>query len=169
MPLPLTLLATSDTFRAWLQITNNIAGLLNANVVAANTVAKGVFTIAADPATSLAVSNTFFVNTTLILTSANTTLAANVTVSANANVFNIAANNLIIQPVNGTTFNSNVVVNSVTSFLGTITANAAVTVNGAVSITGATTVNGAIVFSGGGVALRQLTFTGTGSVAANTL
>jgi hypothetical protein len=169
MPGPLTLIATTDTFRTWFQLTDNIVSLLNTSALVDNVVAFGVFTIGANANTSLAVSNGFFVNTSLILTKTPATLAANVTISANANVFNIASNNVIIQPLQGTTFNSNVVVNSTASFLGPITANSSLSVNGAFSLTGTSTHNGAATFSGGGTAVQQLTFVGNASVVANTM
>lgn len=135
MPLPVTLINENSTFRAWFNLTNNVASILNANVVADNVVAVGAFIIAA--ASNLAVSNVFFVNGSLILTKANTTLAANVTVSSNTLVFNLASNTFIIQPISGTIVNTSIVVNAASTFLAPISANANVSItNGQVDITG---------------------------------
>ena len=170
MPLPLTLLATTDTFRAWFQLTDNIVSLLNSSVVGDNVVAYGVFTIGANSNTSFSVANNFTVNASAVgFKNANVSVSSNVAVTSNANVFNMAANNFIVQPLQGTIFNSNVTVNAAATFLSPISTNSSVTVNGATALTGTLTVNGAANFTGGSFALRQLTFLSNESVAANTL
>lgn len=162
--MPITPVATTDTFRTWLQATNTVIDFLNTKVVADAIVAYGVFTIGANANTSLAVSNNFFVNTSLILVKANTTLAANVVVTSNANVFNMAAGSFIIQPINGTVVNSAITVNSTALFLGAITTNAAVTVNGAFTVNGASITNA--ITANGLILARQTAYTGANSVLA---
>lgn len=167
--LPLSSLATTDTFRTWFQLTDNIVSLLNTSVVGANVVVYGVFTIGANSNTSFSVSNNFLSNSSGILFTGNTTIAANLSITSNANAVIISANNLTISPLNGTLFGSNVVVNASASFLGPVTANASFSVNGATSVTGTLTLVGNLAQSNGGLSIQQLSFLGNNSVCANTL
>jgi len=165
MPTPLPNTATTDTFRTWYENTNLAIAFLNGSVVGDNTVAYGVFVIGANANTSLAVSNNFFVNTSLITLRANAVIAANLTINSSANVVTFAPGALLIQPINGTIVNSAITLNSTALFQGavsvnsTFTANGTATVNGAVNITGVTTANG-VVFA------RQVAFTSANSVLA---
>jgi hypothetical protein len=104
MALPLTQLATTDTFRKWFQLTNNLVSLLNASVVADNTIANGVFTISTN--SSFNVANVFTVNSSLSFHNSNTTFAANVVVSSNAAIFNMSAAKFIMASPNGTFVNN---------------------------------------------------------------
>src|SRR4051812_8851068 len=118
MPLPLTALIETNTFRTWFNRTNEIIASLNTEVIAAGINAYGVFAIAAAANTSLNVANVLFVNTSIIQTTANVTMTANVTITSAANQVNISAKTLLLQSINGTIINS------------VLTANANATVNG---------------------------------------
>lgn len=168
MSLPFSILATTDTFRTWFNLTNNVVSILNGSTVADNTTAYGVFTIGANANTSLSVAGLLTVNSTLILTKGNTTLAANVSVSSNANVFNLAAGTFLIQPLNGTIVNSALTINATTLVLSPLTTNAAVTVNGTLTLTGAGNLVGNIT-STGVIQTWQVAYAGANAIVAANL
>jgi hypothetical protein len=147
MPLPLTQLATTDTFRKWFQLTNNLVSLLNVSVVADNTVANGIFTIS--PNSTFNVANVFTVNSSLVFHGANTTFAANVVVSSNAATFNMSAAKFLMQSPNGTFVNSSLLtVNANAIFLGDITVNASLNIAGTLTIAGNVVITSGEIITG---------------------
>lgn len=159
MPLPLTALNTTDTWRTWFNRTNEIITSLNGEVVGANVTAYGTFVVggAAIANTSLLVEGIFKVNSSLIFASGNTTLAANVTATSNANVINFASGSLILQPINGTLVNTAISVNAAATFLGLV------------SITANTSVTGEFSVSGGACGVRQLLFNSANTILSQSL
>jgi hypothetical protein len=157
MPLPLAQLATTDTFRKWFQLTNNLVSLLNASVVADNTVANGIFTLSTN--SSFNVANVFTVNSSLISHSSNTTFASNVVVSSNALTFNMSAAKFIMQSPNGTFVNNSLLtVNANAIFLGDITVNASINIAGTLTIAGNVVITSGEIITGP-INARQILFT----------
>jgi hypothetical protein len=168
MPLPLTPISTTSTFRQWFNLTNNVVSILNASVVADNVTAFGVFTIGANSNTSLAVTNNFFVNTTAISFRANTTLNSNVVIASTANLFNISANIVLLQPAQGTIVNTLLTMNANAVFLQPITVNSTMNVAGNLVVGGNLTIaNGEIII--GPINARQIEFTQAGAVIVPTI
>lgn len=165
--MPLSNITETSTFRQWYENHNLVVNFLNQSVVSDNTTVYGTFVIGAAANTSLLVANNLLVNSTAVRLSGNTTLAANVTVTSAANTVNFAPGQFLVQPANGTIFNSAITVNSTSLFLSTVAVNAAMTVNSTMGITGNTTVNGTSFLTG--VHSRQVLFTAANSAVANTM
>ena len=141
--LPLTTLATTNTFRDWLTRTNNIIDILNSSVLASTGVGGapiGEFTIGSgvDTTSSLTIAGgKFFANATGITLQGTSIFGANLTV-------NSTASNTVIGSGQTHLVSSRTVVNGVNLY-----SNATSTFNGAVVLTTTTplTVGGIGTFS----------------------
>jgi len=141
--LPLTTLATTNTFRDWLTRTNNIIDILNSSVLASTEVGGapiGKFTIGSgvDTTSSLTIAGgKFFANATGITLQGTSIFGANLTV-------NSTASNTVIGSGQTHLVSSRTVVNGVNLY-----SNATSTFNGAVVLTTTTplTVGGIGTFS----------------------
>jgi hypothetical protein len=164
--MPIALLLDTQTFRDWFTKTNEIINDLNANTLIAGSVATGAFATSG----SLQVVNTFFANSTLVDLRGNTTVTANLTVASTCNVWNFAAGTVILQPLNGTTVNSQILFTATApaTFRGIISANANVTVTAALTtVTGNSLFTGYLTSAGGPIICQQVLFGSANAMAAN--
>jgi hypothetical protein len=109
----ITTIAGTNTFRDWLNKTNEIIAALNSAALVNGVVANGAFTVNG----SLLVQNTFVANSTLVWMEGNTKFSANVTATSDCNVWNFACGTLLIQPLNGTIVNTDISINGAATFL----------------------------------------------------
>lgn len=155
----LATISTTDSFTTWYSRCNEIIELLNANTLVAGTNAQGSFAITGANST-LSVVNGFFVTSNTITLTLPTTFGANVSINALVGFVTLAPVNLIIQPSNGSTFNSAVTFKSVVALLNATTVNNTFQVAGNTTLSN-TTVNG--VMSTAAILSRQLLFTSVGA------
>jgi UDP-3-O-[3-hydroxymyristoyl] glucosamine N-acyltransferase len=163
--MPIIDLLQTQTFRDWFNKTNEVIDKINASVLGDGTIATGVYII--NPG-SLEIVNTFFANASVVNLRGNTTLTANAVVSSNCNVWNFACGTLLIQPINGTTVNSSLFVNSIATFNNQVTFSANVTFNGDVTEVGNTVINGNMTATAA-TFLRNLVFNQPNTIFTATL
>ena len=167
----ITPITESSTFRAWYEVTNQIIGNLNANVVFNGATVLGKYKIGYDANVSntwLDVANSFFVDPANVVLKSNTTFAANVVANSTVGVFTIGAANLVLSPVNGTRVDTLAVFNANTTVNAALTVNGSFSVNGTFNLTGNPTVTGNLA-ANGVITTRQIVFASNGAVVANTL
>ena len=132
----LTYLTGADSFRTWMNTTNNLIYTLSANTVTVGGNAIGTFTIGntTSTATSLLICNKVFANLSVFNVSSIASFGANVTVNALASEFRVSSSgNTVLQSSTYTVINS-------PSLL--VTANA--------TLQGITTLSGNVEFTGTG-------------------
>jgi microcystin-dependent protein len=130
----LTYLTGADSFRTWMNTTNNLIYTLSANTVTVGGNAIGTFTIgnATSTATSLLICDKVFANLSVFNVSSLASFGANVTVNALASEFRVSSSgNTVLQSSTSTVINS-------PSLL--ITSNA--------TLQGITTLSGNVEFNG---------------------
>jgi len=160
----LPIIANTNTFKAWLDQTNNTATILNANAIVTGVDAEGVFAVKKASGTSISLANGVAVNSSAVLISSNTSIAANLSVSSAANTFAVASNNFTVSPAQGTRFDTATTVNAAFGILGVTTATANVGVTGDLSVTGNTLLTGATT-ANGPITTRQVIFAASGATS----
>jgi carbonic anhydrase/acetyltransferase-like protein (isoleucine patch superfamily) len=159
--MPITSILTTNTFRDWFNKTNEIINKLNTGVVTDGAVANGTYSVNG----SFSVVSTFVANTSVVLHTGNTTFAANAVATANCNSWNFACGTLLIQPINGTTVNSAITINALSTFLQTITASANVAITGDVTQVGNAFFSGTFTSNSGPMIVRQVLFASANAIA----
>jgi hypothetical protein len=149
--MPISALLESQTFRDWFNKTNEIITALDDTTLSDGVVANGSFTANG----SLRVVNTWKANSSLVLHSGPTRLDGNVTITSNANTVIISPERLTVAPLDGSLFNSNVVVNASAVIVGPINANANVDIIGTLTGTSAL-FNGTLTSNAGPFIARQV-------------
>ena len=134
------IIADSDTFRSWLERTNNVISILNATTVRATINAVGAFAVSntTDTTSSLTIyhqtGGTTLANSTGLFISGNTTFSGqNFTANASSNVFTVSSNTAVLESLGGTTINSALVASK------TLTVTGAITGSNTFALTGAAT------------------------------
>ena len=134
------IIADSDTFRSWLERTNNVISILNATTVRATINAVGAFAVSntTDTTSSLTIyhqtGGTTLANSTGLFISVNTTFSGqNFTANASSNVFTVSSNTAVLESLGGTTINSALVASK------TLTVTGAITGSNTFALTGAAT------------------------------
>ena len=150
----ITHIFTTDTFRIWFNKTNEIIDALNGTTLIDGQVANGNFTANG----SLRVIDTFKANSSEVLLSGNTVITANVLVTSNADIVNLAPMQVVLNPVNGTLFNTDATMNAFMTFLFDVAANANVTLTNAdlQVLSGNTLLNGPATINNGPLIVRQV-------------
>ena len=176
--LPISTLATTNTFRDWLTRTNTIIDLINSGSLlvgtAANGAPMGAFTIGntVDTTSSLSVAgDKFFANATGMYLTGISTFGANLTVNSSASNTVIASAQTYLISARTLISGANLVVNAAATFNGSVTLsssspltvsgnaifNANVTIGANVSLNSGVSANGVL-----GTAGQFLTSNGTG-------
>ena len=176
--LPISTLATTNTFRDWLTRTNTIMDLINSGSLlvgtAANGAPMGAFTIGntVDTTSSLSVAgDKFFANATGILIGGTSVFNANLTVNSSASNTVISSTRTYLLSNQTHISGANLIVNATATFNGSITLsssspltvsgnaifNANVTIGANVSLNSGVSANGVL-----GTAGQFLTSNGTG-------
>jgi hypothetical protein len=176
--LPISTLATTNTFRDWLTRTNTIMDLINSGSLlvgtAANGAPMGAFTIGntVDTTSSLSVAgDKFFANATGMYLTGISTFGANLTVNSSASNTVIASAQTYLISARTLISGANLVVNAAATFNGSVTLsssspltvsgnaifNANVTIGANVSLNSGVSANGVL-----GTAGQFLTSNGTG-------
>ena len=126
------IIADSDTFRSWLERTNNVISILNATTVRATINAVGAFAVSntTDTTSSLTIyhqtGGTTLANSTGLFISGNTTFSGqNFTANASSNVFTVSSNTAVIESLGGTTINSTLVASKTLAVTGNTTLSGA--------------------------------------------
>ena len=122
------IIADSDTFRSWLERTNNVISILNATTVRATINAVGAFAVSntTDTTSSLTIyhqtGGTTLANSTGLFISGNTTFSGqNFTANASSNVFTVSSNTAVLESLGGTTINSALVASKTLTVTGNTT------------------------------------------------
>ena len=176
--LPISTLATTNTFRDWLTRSNTIIDLINSGSLlvgtAANGAPMGAFTIGntVDTTSSLSVAgDKFFANATGMYLTGISTFGANLTVNSSASNTVIASAQTYLISARTLISGANLVVNAAATFNGSVTLsssspltvsgnaifNANVTIGANVSLNSGVSANGVL-----GTAGQFLTSNGTG-------
>lgn len=166
-------ISTTDSFRTWAAVTNGIVDLINANTVVAGNPAYGTMQIgnSSHTNTSLMVTNSMFVNTSVVRVFSNTTFGANVTINATSLLFSVVANATLLQSPGGTFVNgSPLVVNATTTFNGSVSLSATtpLAVGNAATFSSNVTVANNITSSNTFFA-KTILFSESGALLANTV
>lgn len=162
-------LAVTSTFRTWYNTTNEIIDFVNNKVIGDNNSVFGVYTVNKAANTSVNLCNGFFINNASIVVNTAMSIGANVSVSALANVVTITANNLIVQPIQGTVIQTPVTINAAAAFLKNITVTGNLSMTGDFSVVGNSAFTGPTIVRSGGLHVRQILYSQTGATAANTV
>lgn len=167
MPYPFANLTSSSTFVQWYEQTNEISTFLNEQIVANGQWAYGAFKIGAN--SSLNVANATFVNSSLLQVLSNTEIGNSSTgyVQFLGDLFSVAANVCLLNPITEVFVNSAITVNGTAAFTGALTV-----ISNAAIINLATTAirsDGNITANNGTLFARQLSFTTNGATVNSTL
>lgn len=126
--LPITTIATTDTFRTWLARTNTIIDLINSGSIlisaAANGGAFGVFTLGntSDTTSSLTIAGgKFFANATGVYLTGTSVFGANLTVNSSASNTVISSTQTYLLSNATRISGANLVVNATATFNGSVT------------------------------------------------